>query len=196
MINKSRPLNKETAKAILNIYIDCIKDDVYSRREIAAEPKEFRLKYLQTYFDENFNIETILDEFCFYVAETEGCCGVGQLYDMNESASLVELEVQLRVSLAHEFSLLKYYSTSSKLTAKLKELGFVVDRVWYNSGSGNKVTELTYDTNKSGAWGWPNFSDIQAALGAEAVTQGLSTLMDQSSASPAKTTKRRRSALV
>ena len=194
---KYHTLSKETAEFILQKFVVYLLDDNYASRELLAEPKEFRAKYLQECFDENFDIEKVTcDDIPFEVEETPGCCGVVQLVDFFSSANKQQIEVSLYCSKAADFSLLKYYSIDKGITNKLKQLGFIVDRVWYNHGSGNKVTELTYDTNKAGVFRWPTFSDIQAVLGAEAVMHELSTLMNLSSASPAKTTKRRRSAKV
>lgn len=190
---KYHTLSKETAEFILQKFVAYILGDNHAKLEISKEPKEFRAKYLQECFDENFDIEEVTcDDIPFEVEETPGCCGVVQLVDFFSSANKQQIEVSLYRSKAADFSLLKYYSINKGITDKLKQLGFVVDRVWYNQSSGNKVTELTYDVNKAGFFRWPTFSDIQAVLGAEAVMRELSTLTALSSASPAKTTKRRR----
>lgn len=196
---KYHTLSKETAEFILQKFVVYLLDDNYASRELLAEPKEFRAKYLQEYFDDNFlmDIEEVTrNDITFEVGETPGCCGVAQLVDFSPSVNKQQIEVSLHCLDIADFSLLKYYSIDKGITNKLKQLGFIVDRVWYNHGSGNKVTELTYDKNKAGFFRWPTFSDIQAVLGAEAVMHELSTLMNLSSASPAKTTKRRRSAKV
>lgn len=186
---KNRQLSKEAAKQIFNHFIKAFKEDYGNLNSFALEKD--KLQYLQDYFNENYNIEDCLGMYSFEVNETEGCCGVGQLCDLFDPKNIADIEIALVTSEASEYTLLKYYSVDKNLTSKLKQLGFVVDRVWYNFGSGNKVTELTYDANTAGAFKWPTFSDIQAVLGVEAVMRELSTLMDQSSASPAKTTKRR-----
>lgn len=146
-----------------------------------AGTKDLEIAY---YSDYEYTLEDI-----FSIGETEGCCGVTQIYDLN-----VDNERDLMLALAFQLnsdSLIKYYSVDPKYTTSLKKFGFKVDRTFVNKNSGATITELSYDSVSQGDWWWPTLNDIYLALPALRPTPARSIQTDRNTVSPVKTTNRR-----
>jgi len=136
-------------------------------------------------------LDTFNDDFYAGLSHESYCCGVMTFGELGGSENLHELVYEIATSF-EKAPIWKYYSVFPNITTLLKSIGFKQDRVFRNPNSGNMITELTYDATKEGELWWPTFSDMKDALGVRAVTLAESILTARNTASPAKTTKRRR----